>query len=76
MYFGSTVTVPSTAGEFLVPLLVYSTPGSTIGLRPGSGGMSRTRSPDFGIVTAIAYRDAGGMLEVVPSPSTGRCTWV
>ena len=34
-YFGSTVSVPSTAGVFLVPLFVYSTPGFTIGLAFG-----------------------------------------
>src|SRR5690349_16104148 len=76
MYLGSTVNVPSTAGGLLVPLLVYSTPGFTISLARGSGGNSRTRSPCFGMVTAIAYRDAGGMSRVVPSPYTGLPTWV
>jgi hypothetical protein len=58
MYLGSMVTVPSTAGEFPVPaespVFVYSTPGSEMPLTPGLGGMSTTRSPERGIVTAMA----------------------
>jgi hypothetical protein len=38
------------------------------GLRGGKGML--------GIVTAIAYREPGGMSRVVPSPKTGLPTWV
>src|SRR6201995_5604400 len=47
-YFGAPAKVPSTAGGFLVPLLVYSTPGFTICAALGSGGNTRTRSPSLG----------------------------